>query len=59
MHKITRNILMLTLGGSLLLGATGSCLPDDLFATLAGDVIADVVKQVVSGVVSAALPAGG
>ena len=59
MRKISRNILMLALGGSMLLGVTGTCLPDDFFATLAGDVIADVVKQVVSDVVSATLPAGG
>jgi len=49
---------MLLLGGSFLFGAAGSCLPENFFATLAGDVLADVVQQIVDAAVGGAFGGG-
>ena len=58
MYGKRRKLAMLLLSGGVLFGAAGSCLPENFFATLAGDVISDVVQQFVSAAVGGVLGGG-
>ncbi|MBU0617360.1 MAG: hypothetical protein KKI02_06570 [Planctomycetes bacterium] len=53
-----RKLAMLLLSGGFLFGAAGSCLPENFFATLAGDVLADVVQQIANAAMSNVLGVG-
>jgi hypothetical protein len=55
MYRKRRKLALLLLSGAILCGAAGSCLPENFFATLAGDVLADVVNQIVSATVGGVL----
>ena len=58
MYGKRRKLVMLLLSGSFLFGAAGSCLPENFFATLAGDVLTDVVQQIVNAAVGGVLGGG-